>query len=415
MIGGCRAGALAAEYGTPLYVFDEDALRTSCRAYRQAFAACRPRSVVAYAVKAFGVVEMLRLAHSEGLGLDVASIGELALAKAAGVPPESVTFHGVAKQPAELEAAVRYGAGHVAIDALEEIHELAEISRRVGRRQPVLVRINPDTAVPTDPRYRTSGADCKFGLSVADGSAGRAVEQARAAAHLRLDGLHFHLGSQIMTAQPYVEAMVCMAGFLSQLDGWRPDRIVVGGGMGVQYGIGPTTPTPQYWAEAIIGAFSELIGPLCRPDVTLGIEPGRSVVAEHGSMLYRVGTVKPRGDRPGEVLAVVDGGLSDNPRPLMYSATHQVCLASQPDASPAVVAHIYGRHCETDLLFANVALPAVTRGDILLVRTTGAYTHCMASNYNRFLRPAVVFAAGGRSRLVVRRETPDDLLRTEVC
>ena len=402
------------EYGTPLYVFDEDGLRASCRAYRQAFAAGRARSVVAYAVKAFGTVEMVRLAHGEGLALDVASIGELALARAAGVPLGSVTFHGVAKQPAEMEAAVRAGVGHVAIDALEEVHELAEISRRVGRRQPVLVRINLDTAVPTDPRYRTSGADCKFGISVADGSARLAVEQARAATHLRLDGLHFHLGTQLMTAEPYVEAMRCMAGFLGQLDGWRPERIVVGGGMGVQYGTGPSAPTPGYWAEAIIATFTELVEPLCAPDVVLGVEPGRSVVAEHGSMLYRVGTVKPRGDRPGEVIAVVDGGLSDNPRPLMYSATHQVCLASRPDAQPAVVAHIYGRHCETDLLFGDVALPAFTRGDILLVRTTGAYTHCMASNYNRFLRPAVVFAAGGRSRLVVRRETPEDLLRTEV-
>jgi diaminopimelate decarboxylase len=412
-IGGCVATELARIYGTPLYVYDEARLRRQCLQYRQAFQAQWHRSEVAYAVKAFGAVAMLRLAYDERLGLDVVSVGELAAAERAGMPPDRVTFHGVAKTVAEMRCAVQAGVAHVVIDAPEEVGELADICRRLGRRQPALMRIDPDTAVPSDPRYIANGADRKFGMALADGSAVDATRAALASEHLRIDGVHFHLGSQLMTAKPYVEAMRRTESFIRQVDGWLPNRVVVGGGMGVAYD-GTRAPTPSYWAAEICAAFKAVLAPACAPDVTLGIEPGRSVVADSGYTLYRVGAVKRRPGGPRAMTLVVDGGLSDNPRPLMYSATHPVVLASAPRAHAETIAHIYGRHCETDLLFRDVALPRVRRGAVLAVEITGAYTHCMASNYNRFARPAVVFALDGQSRLVVRREEPDDLLRTDV-
>lgn len=411
-IGGCDAAQLAHRYGTPLYVYDEDGLRRGCRRYRAAFERARPGSVVSYAAKAFSAVEMLRLAHEEGLGLDAASTGELAAAHRAGVAPHLVTVHGAAKKAEDLQYAVDLGVGHIAVDALAEIEDLIEVCRRRGRVQRVLLRVNPGTAVDTDARYRTSGADCKFGLSLADGSAHRAFTMVRSAPQLRLDGLHFHLGSQLMELAPYVDAMRRLAAFVRELDACRPERIVVGGGMGVRYTADQHPPTPEAWADGITRAFAEILEPVCADGVVLGIEPGRSVVAEHGSTLYRVGSVKPSLRRPASHLLVVDGGLSDNPRPLMYSATHRVSAVMAP-AGDGIIADIYGRHCETDLLFSGVPLPPVGLGDILLVETTGAYVQTMASNYNRFLRPAVVFVRDGASRVVVRRETPEDLLLLE--
>lgn len=414
-IGDCDVVALAREYGTPLYIYDENGLRENCRRFVKAFKAGWPRMDVTYACKAFAVGAMLRLAHDEGLGLDVASVGELSLARSVRIPSASITFHGAYKKREELETAIQAGVGHVVVDSLEEVGDLIAAARHLDRMQPVLVRINPDVAVATDVRYRASGGDSKFGLSVADGTARRAAEDILASRYLRLDGVHFHLGSQIMAAEPYVEAIGRTATFVADLQSrhtWAPSRMVIGGGMGVSYGAEPE-PTPEYWAAALTAAFRARLAPLCAPHVTLGIEPGRAVVARHGVIAYTVGVIKPRSAGPGQIMIVVDGGLSDNPRPLMYSAAHEVVHASTPCAPARMTADIYGRHCETDLLFGGVDLPATCRGDILAVLMAGAYTHCMASNYNRFTRAAVVFAANGTSRAVVRRETQDDLLLTE--
>jgi diaminopimelate decarboxylase len=357
---------------------------------------------------------MLRTAHEQGLGIDVVSLGELVLALRAGIPANTITFHGAAKTDDELATAVRAQVGHLVIDDTEEVEALIAVARRLDARPRVLLRINPGVAVSTDARYRTSGADCKFGMSLADGSAVRAARAALASQHLDIDGVHFHLGSQLMTAEPYAEAMAATATFIAEVGDWAPHRIVVGGGMGVRYGDGPAAPTPAQWANWLASAFRGRLAPVCAPEVALGIEPGRSVPAAHGTTLYTVGAVKPRSDRPGEAIVIVDGGLSDNPRPLMYSATHPVRSVSARDGRSDAVVQIYGRHCETDLLFPDVTLPQPRRGDVLAVATTGAYVHCMASNYNRFTRPPVVFAEDGHSRLVVRRETPDDLCNTEV-
>ncbi len=447
LVGGCDLAGLAAEYGTPLYAYDEDGLRNTCREFLSAFRAQWPRAEVAYACKAFAVGAMIRLALSEGLRLDVASAGELDLATAAGAAGDAITFHGCYKTVADLDAAVRAQVGHVVIDSLGEIDDLIAVAARLNRTQQVLIRINPEVDVRTDARYRVGGADSKFGLPIGDGSARQAAERVLASPWLRLDGVHFHLGSQIMTAEPYIEAIERTARFVADLrsrHSWAPRRVILGGGMGVGYDPGQVVPAPRQWAADLGGAFRDRLAPLCATRPVLGIEPGRAVVADHGVIAYTAGVVKRQagrllaeGDdpleppRPGRVLIVVDGGLSDNPRPLMYSARHQVRNASagvraaaqarpRTDAitadavtADAITADIYGRHCETDLLFSDVALPDIRRGDVLAVLTAGAYTHCMASNYNRFYRPAVVFAANGASRLVLRRETSSDLLRCE--
>jgi diaminopimelate decarboxylase len=423
-VGGCDLERLAAEYGTPLYAYDEDGLRDTCRQFLSAFRAQWPQAEVAYACKAFAVGAMIRLALSEGLRLDVASVGELDLATSAGAAGDAITFHGCYKTVADLEAAVRAQVGHVVIDSLGEIDDLIAVTTRLNRTQPVLIRINPEVDVRTDTRYRAGGADSKFGLPVGDESARRAAERVLASPWLRLDGVHFHLGSQIMTAEPYLEAIERTACFVADLrsrHSWAPHRIILGGGMGVGYDPGQVVPTPRQWAAVLGRAFRDRLAPLCAPQPVLGIEPGRAAVADHGVIAYTAGVVKRQAGRPGRTLVVVDGGLSDNPRPLMYSARHQVrnvsagvrAAAEAQPAADAVTADIYGRHCETDLLFSDVVLPDIRRGDVLAVLTAGAYTHCMASNYNRFYRPAVVFAADGASRLVVRRETSKDLLRCE--
>ncbi|HVB45331.1 MAG TPA: diaminopimelate decarboxylase [Streptosporangiaceae bacterium] len=423
-VGGCDLARLAAEYGTPLYAYDEDGLRDTCRQFLSAFRAQWPQAEVAYACKAFAVGAMIRLALSEGLRLDVASAGELDLATSAGAAGDAITFHGCYKTVADLEAAVRAQVGHVVIDSLGEIDDLIAVTTRLNRTQPVLIRINPEVDVRTDTRYRVGGADSKFGLPVGDESARRAAERVLASPWLRLDGVHFHLGSQIMTAEPYLEAIERTARFVADLrsrHSWAPRRVILGGGMGVGYDPGQVVPTPRQWAAVLGGAFRDRLAPLCAAQPVLGIEPGRAAVADHGVIAYTAGVVKRQAGRPGRTLVVVDGGLSDNPRPLMYSARHQVrnvsagvraAVQARP-AADAVTADIYGRHCETDLLFSDVVLPDIRRGDVLAVLTAGAYTHCMASNYNRFYRPAVVFAADGASRLVVRRETSKDLLRCE--
>ncbi|WP_158887946.1 diaminopimelate decarboxylase [Amycolatopsis anabasis] len=414
-LGGCRVTELARAAGTPAYAFDETGLREICRRFRDSFRRAWPRSRVAYACKAFAVGEMLRLVTEEDLDLDVVSSGELALALRAGVPPERITVHGSYKTPAELEFAVRSAVGRIVVDSVEELADLAEVARRCGLRQHILLRLNPGVEVSTDARYRASGAEGKFGLRIAGGEAAAALATARALEVLEVDGLHFHLGSQLTTAEPYLLALRRVAEFLTrETPGWRPRWLVIGGGMGVHYVDEPMPPAPERWADELVPGFRRWLAPLCADDVVLGIEPGRAIAAPYGMLLYTVGLVRPAVRPGGSDLVVVDGGLSDNPRPLMYSARHQVVAAAAPHVPASTTVNIYGRHCETDLLFADVPLPPVRRGDVLAVLTAGAYTHCMASNYNRFCRAPVVFAANGTGRVVVRRETPADLLATDL-
>jgi diaminopimelate decarboxylase len=418
-VGGCSTLDLAEEHGTPCYVFDEAEIRRMCRAYVDGFRSRWPHIDVSYACKAFTAPAMMELAVSEGLGLEVVSAGEMNMALHSGCPSELLTLHGTFKTDADLEFAVDAECGVIVIDNLGEIANIARIAAQLGRVQPVLVRINPTVSGLDDPMYRTVGDDTKFGLSIEHGFAAMAIDRALAEPSLRLDGIHYHLSSQLMEFGPYREAMIRVAEVLEQAQerhDWRPRRVVAGGGRAVRYTPRDDPPPVEDWVEAIAGTFVEHVAPLCEEDVRLGIEPGRSVVAESGVMLYRIGPIKPAGP-PGDEsfhYVIVDGGLSDNPRHLMYGAHHEVKLARDPFGDPAMRVTICGRHSEPDVLFPHRTLPELRTGDVLAVQTTGAYVVNMSSNYMGFLRPPVVFVKDGESRVVERRQRLDDLLTTSL-
>jgi diaminopimelate decarboxylase len=420
-VGGCSTLDLAAEHGTPVYLYDEAEIRRMCRAYVDGFEARWPHVDVSYACKAFTAPAMMELALSEGLGLEVVSVGEMHMALGAGCPPELLTYHGTYKTTSDLEFAVGAGCGAIAIDNLAEVAAIARVAERLGRVQPVLVRINPSVSGLDDPKFRTVGDETKFGLSIEHGFAGMAIDRALSEPALRVDGIHFHLSSQLVDFDPYRQAMLRVGEVVEQAQrrhpGFRPQRVVAGGGRAVRYRPRDAPPPVEDWVEAIAGTFVEAVAPLCADDVRLGIEPGRSVVAESGTMLYTVGPIKPAGP-PGEEslhFAIVDGGLSDNPRHLMYGAHHEIKLARDPFGDPAMRVTICGRHSEPDILFPDRMLPELRSGDVLAVQSTGAYTVNMASNYMGFLRPPVVFVKDRESRVVVRRERVEDLLATAVA
>ncbi len=417
-VGGCSTLDLAAEHGTPVYLYDEAEIRRMCRAYVDGFEAAWPHVDVAYACKAFTAPAMMELALSEGLGLEVVSVGEMHMALHCGCPPEAITYHGTFKTESDLEYAIGRDCGAIVIDNLSEIASMARVAERLGKVQTVLVRINPTVTGLENPEFLTVGDDTKFGLSIEHGFAAIAIDRALSEPALRVDGLHFHLSSQQQRFGPYRQAMERVGEVLAQAQerhpDFRPRRIVAGGGRGVRYRPSDDPAPVEDWVDAIAGTFAEKVAPLCADDVRLGIEPGRSVVAESGLMLYTVGPVKPAGP-PGEESAyyvIVDGGLSDNPRHLMYDAHHEVKLAHDPFGDPAMRVTICGRHSEPDILFPDRMLPELRSGDVLAVQSTGAYTVNMGSNYMGFLSPPVVFVKDGASRVVQRRGRVEDLLAT---
>jgi diaminopimelate decarboxylase len=419
-VGGCSTLDLADEHGTPCYLYDEAEIRRMCREYVDEFEARWPRIDVSYACKAFTAPAMMELALSEGLGLEVVSVGEMNMGLHSGCPPELITYHGTFKKESDLEFAIDAECGVIVIDNLNEIGLIGRVAERLGRVQPVLVRINPTVTGLQNPEFTTVGDETKFGLSIEHGFADMAIDRALAEPSLRVDGIHFHLSSQLQDFDPYRQAMRRVAEVLERAQQrhpeLRPRRVVAGGGRGVRYTPGDDPPPTSEWADAIAGTFAELVAPMCAEDVRLGIEPGRSVVAHSGVMLYTVGPIKPAGP-PGEDslhYAIVDGGLSDNPRHLMYGAHHEVKLARDPFGEPAMRVTICGRHSEPDILFPDRMLPELRSGDVIAVQSAGAYTVNMSSNYMGFLRPPVVFVKDGESRVVMRREQVDDLLTTSL-
>ncbi len=419
-VGGCSTLDLAAEHGTPVYLYDEAEIRRMCRAYVDGFEAAWPHVDVSYACKAFTAPAMMELALSEGLGLEVVSVGEMHMALHCGCPPALVTYHGTFKTESDLEYAIGADCGAIVIDNLSEIALIARVAERLGKVQPVLVRINPTVTGLENPEFLTVGDDTKFGLSIEHGFAAIAIDRALSEPALRVDGLHFHLSSQQQRFGPYRQAMERVGEVLAQAQerhpDFRPRRIVAGGGRGVRYRPSDDPAPVEDWVDAIAGTFAEKVAPMCADDVRLGIEPGRSVVAESGVMLYTVGPIKPAGP-PGQESAyyvIVDGGLSDNPRHLMYDAHHEVKLARDPSGDPAMRVTICGRHSEPDILFPDRMLPELRSGDVLAIQSTGAYTVNMGSNYMGFLSPPVVFVKDGTSRVVQRRGRVEDLLATAV-
>jgi diaminopimelate decarboxylase len=418
-IGGCDVADLAAEFGTPLYVLDEMAVRSRMRSYRDSFNALYP-TTVAYAGKAFLTQAMARIVDEEGLNLDVASGGELHTALSAGFPSERIVFHGNNKSAEELEYGLRANVGRFVLDNFHELERLQQMATSAGKTARMLIRCTPGIDPHTHRRIRTGQEDTKFGLSVRSGDALEAAHRISAAPSLELKGIHCHIGSNLMDATSHVEALDVMTQFLAAVQkelGRELEELNVGGGLGVRYLEEQQPTSVADFARSLVGALTAGLDSAGAGRPRLGLEPGRSIVAEAGTTLYRVGAVKrvQIPEEPGErIYVAIDGGMSDNPRPQLYDARYTAIVANRASEPADTTVTVAGKHCETDILIWNAvtALPAV--GDILAVQTTGAYNHAMASNYNRFPRAAVALVKNGAADLIVRRETLDDVIRQDV-
>lgn len=418
-VGGCDTVELAEKFSTPLYVVDESALRERCIEYREAFEAKAPGTIVAFASKAFLCKAMARLASEAGLHLDVASLGELRLVAEAGVPLNRVTLHGNFKKDEDLEAALELGVGLVAIDSIDEYRRLSELAVARGLRQRAILRVSPGIDAHTLDAISTGRNDTKFGITVENGAALDALEECLSMAGIELVGIHSHIGSQIMETEPFQLLAAKLMDFLlsaAEKTGWKADLVVLGGGLGIRYEETDEPPDLEALAEAIIDGIHTEANARELEAPRIGIEPGRSIVGELGLTLYEIGPVKtvPTGDGQARTYVSVDGGLSDNPRPALYGSPYPVLLANRAGDEASMEVRVSGRHCETDTLLPAVLLADPKPGDLLAVQCTGAYNHAMASNYNSFYRPAVVFVQQGKAREVVRRETQEDLQAREV-
>ncbi|MDE0834140.1 MAG: diaminopimelate decarboxylase [Acidimicrobiales bacterium] len=399
-IGGCDLVDLAGEYGTPLFVYDEAHLRARCREAVAAFG-----DGVAYASKAFLCGAMARLAHEEGMHLDVATGGELFVARRAGVPADRLVMHGNNKSDVELVMALDEGVGRIVVDSFDELDRLDGLAAATGSRPRVLLRITPGVEVHTHEFIATGQDDSKFGFTVSSGLAAAAVERATASDSVELVGLHAHIGSQVFEVGAFARAVEVLAGFAAP---FGLAELSVGGGLGVPYVEGESAPSISEWAAGI-RAVCEASG----VTASVSAEPGRAIVAAAAVTLYTVGTIK---DLPGiRTYVAVDGGMSDNPRPVLYGSGYETFLPRAPAADRSRPVRVVGKHCESgDLLVREGWVPGdLMVGDVLATPVTGAYGHAMGSNYNHVLRPAVVFVADGDAREVVRRETFEDLVRRE--
>ena len=394
VVGGCRLRDLAAEFGTPAYVVDEGALRARAREYRDELAARWGDSLAIFASKAFPCTAVLRAVAQEGLGCDVAGAGELVQAVAAGVDPALIYLHGNAKTDEDLERAIDAGVGTVVVDNLDDVDRL---ERLVRGEQAVLVRVIPGVRPETHAAVATGQEDSKFGLAPAD--ARRAIERLRGSDRLRLDGLHVHIGSQILDAAPFGRAVEALAAYgeVAVYD--------LGGGLGARYTYDDRPPSVAAYLDVLVGAAREHLPASAR----LIIEPGRSLVARAGVTIYRVVTVK----RGARTFVAVDGGMGDNLEVSLYGQRFEATVADRVGGGEEV--DLVGRHCESgDVLSAGVALREPRVGDVVAVPATGAYCFTMRNTYNGARRPPVVFVRDGDARVVVRRESHDDLLRFDV-
>jgi diaminopimelate decarboxylase len=408
-IGGLRLSALAARYGTPAYILDEGDVRARCRAYTDVL----PDAEIAYAGKAFLCRAMAEWIAQEGLSLDVCSAGELAVARSVRFPADRILLHGNAKTPHDLQAAIGYGVGRVVIDSASEIARLAALSRR---RQRVLIRVTPGIDAQAHRAVATGMEDQKFGFSLASGDAADAVRRVFAHPELELVGLHCHIGSQLTRLDAYELAAARLVQLMAAVRnryGVALAELNLGGGHAVPYVAGDEAFSLASFADRIRRVLKAECATRRLPLPRLTVEPGRAIVSRAMVTLYRVLAVKHVPG--GRTFAAVDGGMSDNPRPALYGARYTV-RALRPPGEALEPVTVAGRHCEAgDVLAVDVPLPAATRpGDLLAVPGTGAYNHSMASNYNMAARPPVVAVRDGAARLLVRRETDDDLLVRDV-
>ena len=416
-VGGCDTVSLAGKYGTPLYVIDEDKVRRSMRKFREIMQKYFPAgSRVLYASKALSYVDIYRVAASEGLGADVVSSGEIYTALKGGLPGSAMYFHGNNKTDGDIEYALGAGVGTFVADCREELEYLDAAARRIGKKQDVLLRITPGIDPHTHKKVVTGSVDSKFGTPIETGQAYELVRFALGLKNITLRGFHSHIGSQIFDSGPFSDAAEIMMRFIADLPGklgYTAEYLNLGGGYGVTY----TEDRADLDADRVLREISEkltgLAGDFGIEVPKIIIEPGRALVAAAGVTLYTVGSVKTI---PGyRTYVSIDGGMPDNPRYALYQSDYTALIASKAAEPASQRVTIAGRCCESgDLIQENAPLQSCKRGDILAVLVTGAYNYSMASNYNRIPRPAMVSVSGGRDRLVVRRESFEDLVRNEL-
>ena len=414
-IGGCNLMDLADEYGTSLYVLDEATLRNRCRSFVREFQQRYSNSQVVYASKAYINPALAKLFQEEGLGLDVVSGGELAIAQSVDFPLEQVYFHGNNKTPDELVQAVESNIGRIVVDSFHELDLLNRIAGDAGIVQEVLVRVSPGVDPHTHVHTTTGILDSKFGFSIQTGHAAEAVRQAVAAENLDLKGLHFHLGSPIFELEPYGVATEVVLRFAADLreEGLEMEEFSPGGGFAIAYTRDQDPPGIGEYADTIVSALTSYCDSLGLPSPRLIIEPGRSIIGPAGVAVYRIGAIK---DIPGVRKYVsVDGGMGDNIRPALYQAIYEVVVANKASQEPAETVTIAGKYCESgDILASDIMLPVVESGDVLAIPAAGAYCPSMASNYNLNPRPPIVLVKDGKSRLIRRRESFQDMMIADV-
>jgi diaminopimelate decarboxylase len=417
-IGGVDVTKLVKRYKTPLYVFDEALIRRRCQEYRMAFQKVYPRYSVAYAAKALMTMAIVRIIEEEGLHLDVVSGGELHTAMKAQFPAERIFFNGNNKSVEELTMALRYGVGRIIVDSFNEIDILDDLAGQftdvesAGKRIPVFLRVTPGVEAHTHHYIQTGREDSKFGFSIGAGSAMAAVIRTLRSKNLELKGIHCHIGSQVFDLDPFKITVKKILDF--RLDVYRSTGLVLhevnmGGGLAARYLENDDPPSIDAYVSTLAAEVTRVCGETGMPFPHLAVEPGRSIVAEAGTTLYTIGTIK---DIPGvRSYIAVDGGMTDNPRYALYQADYRALVANRATTPPDTHYAVAGKCCESgDMLIMDTVLPKVKSGDILAVLSTGAYCYSMASNYNRVPRPAAVLVNNGVSEVIVERETYDDLI-----
>ncbi|MDD2400997.1 MAG: diaminopimelate decarboxylase [Clostridia bacterium] len=415
-IGDCDTVALAKEFGTPLYVMDEEHIRSICQDYYKSFMVNHPNCEVIYASKAFLNKAMLRIIAQEKLGLDVVSGGELYTAIQAKFPSEKIYFHGNNKSPEEIEYALACKIGRFVVDNVHELELLNNLCKERKMIANILLRIQPGIEAHTHEYIRTGQIDSKFGMSIATGQAMEIVKMALSLDNIQLKGLHCHIGSQIFEIDSFRHAAEVMVNFIKEIKtetGKVLEELNLGGGFGIYYSEGDVPAPINLFSDIIMSTVNNIAKENDINPPKIIVEPGRSIVGTAGTTLYQVGSIK---NIPGiRTYVAVNGGMGDNPRPAMYKAKYEATLANKMKEENFDTVTITGKCCESgDMLIWDVTLPKVESGDILAVSSTGAYNYSMSSNYNRLPRPAVVLVNKGNADIIVKRETYDDLVRNDL-
>jgi len=410
-IGGCDVVDLADQYGTPLYIFDEETVIENVRQYQQALSAL-PETEIIYASKALLTVGIAKLMYNLGLSLDVVSGGELYIALQAGFDPGRIYFHGNNKSIEELVMALNAGVGRFVVDNLHELYLLSELAKQTGQTANILVRIMPGVEAHTHSYIQTGQLDSKFGISILHNQAHAALTLAAELPNISLKGIHCHIGSQIFEVESYAATVDVMFNFIAEMreQGIKLQELDLGGGLGIKYlPDDPAVPIRvfgDFLVETIRNAAEKYHLPLPK----IMIEPGRSLIGAAGTTIYRIGSIKQH--IGGRTYAAVDGGMGDNPRVALYQAKYHAIVANKANQQPESVYTVVGKYCESgDVLIHNIALPHLEAGDLLAVFSTGAYNYSMSSNYNAVPRPPIVTVYRGESEVVVERETYADLIR----